>query len=70
MQYHNSGWNRSTKGRGPWQLVFARQFTKWSEARTFEKQLKAIKNKARLTKRFKEFFIDGTCPACPDEMRR
>ena len=37
---HNRGQTRSTRGRGPWLLVYQEQFSTLSEARVRERQLK------------------------------
>jgi putative endonuclease len=57
LNYHNKGWNRSTKGRGPWKLIFLRQFSTEQEAREFEFHLKGIRNKNHLTKKYQEYFL-------------
>lgn len=57
LEHHNKGWNRSTKGRGPWRLIFDAPFDSWVEARKLEVQLKAMRNKSRIKNKFKEFFL-------------
>ena len=37
---HNRGQTRSTRGRGPWLLVYQEQFSTLSHARARERQLK------------------------------
>ena len=43
---HNSGENFSTRGRGPWQLIYRKQFGTLSEARQYETELKMKKSSA------------------------
>ncbi|MCH7713319.1 MAG: GIY-YIG nuclease family protein [Chloroflexi bacterium] len=44
LKQHNSGANRSTRGRGPWTLVYHEWFTSLAQARARERQLKSWKN--------------------------
>jgi len=62
IEYHNRGWNTSTKGRGPWKLVFVRAFSTIEEAREFEFHLKKVRNNSFISRKFKEYFI-GNSPA-------
>jgi predicted GIY-YIG superfamily endonuclease len=57
LEHHNKGWNKSTKGRGPWKFIMTIQFFSWEEAHTCELKLKAMKNKSRIRKKFSEFFL-------------
>ncbi len=41
---HNSGHTRSTRGRGPWRLVYHESFATQSEAAARERQLKSWKS--------------------------
>jgi len=41
---HQSGQNVSTRGRGPWEVVYQEQFGTLSEARRREQQLKSWKS--------------------------
>ena len=43
LTYHNNGWNRSTKGRGPWKYIFVRPFPGAQQAREFEIDLKKLR---------------------------
>ena len=45
VERHNIGKNFSTKNRGPWRLIFSREFESRKEALKFEKYLKSLKNK-------------------------
>jgi putative endonuclease len=40
LKEHNEGRNTSTKGKGPWQMVFIRSFASKAEAQREEKRLK------------------------------
>ena len=42
---HNSGQNKSTKNKGPWELIFKKAFNRKLEANKFELELKGFKNK-------------------------
>jgi putative endonuclease len=57
LNYHNKGWNRSTKGRGPWILIFLRKFETEVEAREFEFQLKGFRRKDYIRKKFDAYFL-------------
>ncbi len=37
---HNNGLSRFTKGKGPWELVFIKEFSKKKEALVFERKVK------------------------------
>ena len=42
---HNSNKSKSTRFRGPWELLFSKEFPTRSEAIKFELKLKSFKNK-------------------------
>jgi putative endonuclease len=42
---HNSNQSKSTKNKGPWKLIFSKEFSTRSDAMKFELKLKSIKNK-------------------------
>ncbi len=44
IERHNNGKNFSTKNRGPWKVVFSKEFDSRNEAMKFEKYLKSLKN--------------------------
>ena len=54
---HNRGWNKSTRGRGPWKLIFLRPFEKAEEARELELYLKRIRNKGYIINIFRAYFL-------------
>ncbi len=41
---HNTNRNKYTKNKGPWEVVFSKEFNTRSEAMAFEKKLKSFKN--------------------------
>ena len=45
LHRHNSNKNFSTQNRGPWKVIFSREFETRSEAMKHEKYLKSLKNK-------------------------
>lgn len=45
---HNSNKNFTTKNKGPWDLIFHKEFESRSEAMIYEKKLKAFKSKEYL----------------------
>jgi putative endonuclease len=47
---HNSNQSKSTKYKGPWKLVFKKEFLSRSDAVKFELKLKNTKNKNYLIK--------------------
>ena len=54
---HNSGNTKSTKGKGPWKLIFAKEWETKSEAVNFELKLKRLRNKEFIKKQYATFFI-------------
>ncbi len=48
LVHHNDGWTRSTKGRGPWKLVYSECFKEKKEALKREKAIKKMKSKSYL----------------------
>ena len=71
LTYHNNGWNRSTKGRGPWKYIFVRPFSNADQAREFEFYLKRLRRKEYILAKYSEISfhdIGSSSPACPDEM--
>ena len=59
LHQHNSGRNKSTKGRGPWKLIFHREFATKKEAVNFETKLKNLRNKEYIKAQFSQYFISG-----------
>jgi len=54
---HNTGKNKSTKNKGPWKIIFKRDFDSKISAARFELELKGFKNKEYIGRVFKEFFL-------------
>ncbi|MBX2958135.1 MAG: GIY-YIG nuclease family protein [Cyclobacteriaceae bacterium] len=54
---HNVGQNKSTKSKGPWQLIFLREFGSKQEANRFELLLKKYRNKGYILKEYGQYFI-------------
>jgi putative endonuclease len=42
---HNSSQSKSTRNKGPWSLIYKKEFKSRSDAMKFELKLKSIKNK-------------------------
>ena len=57
LEYHNRGWNRSTRSRGPWKVIFLREFETVATAYQFELELKRLRNKGFIRKKFKDYFL-------------
>jgi len=55
---HNSGQTKSTRGKGPWKLIFIRSFSSKIEANRFELKLKKLRNKDYIKKEYSEYFLD------------
>ena len=54
---HNSNRANFTRFKGPWTLIFRRDFTNKVEAVKFERELKRIKNKNYIRTAFAKFFM-------------
>ena len=52
---HNSNRSNFTKGKGPWKIIYSKEFTTRSEAMKFENKLKKIKNKNYLLNNLENF---------------
>jgi putative endonuclease len=46
---HNTNRNKYTKNKGPWKLVFSKEFATRSQAMAFEKKLKSFKNPKKIS---------------------
>ena len=53
LERHNEGGVRSTKGRGPWRLVYANCHSDRSSAYKEEQKLKGFKSRKRLIEKIK-----------------
>jgi putative endonuclease len=43
--HHNDGWTRSTKSKGPWELVYVEQYASKGEAMRREREIKRKKSR-------------------------
>ena len=55
---HNLDQNKSTKNKGPWMLIFLKQFDTNLEANRFELNLKKLRNKDYIKNEYSEFFLN------------
>ena len=55
---HNSNRAKYTRFKGPWRLIFQRDFDNKTEALKFEIQLKRMKNKNYIRSTFPAFFLE------------
>ncbi len=58
LSEHSSGQNKSTRGKGPWKLIFLRRFDNNSDANRFELKLKKLRNKEFIRNEYSEFFLN------------
>jgi putative endonuclease len=54
---HNSNRSLYTRFKGPWKLIFQRDFETKTEGLRFEKLLKKTRNKEYIRKEYSQFFI-------------
>jgi len=54
IKHHNSNKNFTTKNKGPWKLIFHKEFESISEAMSFEKKIKSVKNKDYLLNKIRD----------------
>ena len=54
---HNTNHHHYTGGKGPWKLIFRRDFDDLSTALAFEKELKKLRNKRFIKEKFKDYFL-------------
>ncbi|WP_170827371.1 GIY-YIG nuclease family protein [Roseivirga sp. 4D4] len=54
---HNNGQNKSTRNKGPWRLIFIREFENRLEANRFELYLKKLKNKSYIKREYTRYFL-------------
>ncbi len=57
IKEHNFGYTKSTKNKGPWKLIFIREFDAKLEANRFELKLKRLKNKDYIYREFRKYFL-------------
>ena len=56
IQEHNSGHTKSTKNKGPWRLIFNKEFKSKKDALEFEFILKKLKNKHYIRNKYQKYF--------------
>jgi putative endonuclease len=57
IEEHNVGENKSTRNKGPWRLIFLRDFETKLEANRFEMKLNKLRNRIFIKKQYSEFFL-------------
>jgi putative endonuclease len=57
LNEHNTNQSKSTKGKGPWKILFSKEFLTRSDASKLEYKLKRIKNRNYLLKVITEMTI-------------
>jgi putative endonuclease len=57
LKEHNGNHHHFTAGKGPWVLIFIREFHTKAEALMFEKKLKSLRNKDFILKEFASYFL-------------
>ena len=48
VNYHNAGYSKALKNRGPWQLVYCEEYSTRAAAMRRERQLKSWKDRAMI----------------------
>jgi putative endonuclease len=57
LQEHNSNNHHYTAHKGPWELIFLREFDNKKDALVFEKKLKSLRNKEFISKMYVNYFL-------------
>jgi putative endonuclease len=55
---HNGNHHHFTANKGPWKLIFIRNFENKKGALSFERKLKSIRNKVFIKKEFEKYFLN------------
>ena len=55
---HNGNHHHFTANKGPWKLIFVRNFDTKMDAFKFEKKLKSLRNKNFIRAEFSQFFLN------------
>ena len=55
---HNGNHHHFTANKGPWKLIFVRNFENKGDALKFEKKLKSLRNKKFIKAEFSQYFLD------------
>jgi len=58
LHEHNTGQAASTRNKGPWRLIFKREFPAKLAANRFELYLKRMRNKAYIRKEYSAYFLE------------
>ena len=58
IQDHQSNRANWTRNKGPWKLIFLREFENKSDALKFEIALKKTRNKRYICDRFQDYFLE------------
>ena len=56
LKRHNGNRVKSTKNKGPWKIVYSKQFSTRTESVNYEAYLKSLKN----SRYIKQVFVEGT----------
>ena len=54
---HQTNRSKYTRNKGPWRIIFSKQFATKTEALEFEKYLKKTRNKRYITEKYKGNFL-------------
>ena len=54
---HNGNHRHYTANKGPWVLIFFREFEEERDALAFEKKLKSLRNKTFITREYCSYFL-------------
>ena len=57
LREHNGGHHHFTANKGPWKLIFLRDFENKKDALSFEKKLKKLRNKHFITIEYAAYFL-------------
>ncbi len=57
VKEHNYNNGHFTDNKGPWRLIFKREFTNKTDALSFEKLLKKSRNKSHILRAYSEYFL-------------
>jgi len=55
---HNGNHRHFTANKGPWKLIFIRNFETKNDALNFEKKLKSLRNKKFIRAEFLQYFLN------------
>ena len=58
LREHNWDNSHFTGGKGPWTLIFVREFAEKKQALQFEKKLKKLRNKDYVKRAYAAYFVE------------